>query len=139
MLFTIDGKQITRVPHRKDFHAVLEMLRENVLRRFERVWLGSSTNANPMRSGTRTFSSSFLGSELSPWPYPLKHLYDISWEMEGDSAPDEIVEARAGLIFGFSRRLPSSLIGYAAIPISGRARTTRTNSLVCHARRGRRV
>jgi len=49
---------------------------------------------------TRTFSTSYLGSELSPWPYPLEHLYDISWEIEGESAPDEVVEARAGLIFG---------------------------------------
>jgi hypothetical protein len=50
--------------------------------------------------GTRTFSSSFLGSSLSPWPYPVQHLYDISWDIEGENAPDEVVEARAGLILG---------------------------------------
>ena len=101
MLFTIDGKQINRVPHRKDFDAVLHMLGDM---RAEEVRAGLvkiiDEREPDAERGTRTFSSSFLGSELSPWPYPLKHLYDIAWEMEGDSAPAEIVETRAGLIFG---------------------------------------
>ena len=101
MLFTIDGKQINRVPHRKDFDAVLDMLGE---KRSDEVRAGLvkiiDEREPDAERGTRTFSSSYLGSELSPWPYPLKHLYDIAWEMEGETAPDEVVEARAGLIFG---------------------------------------
>jgi hypothetical protein len=101
MLLTIDEKQITKVPHRKDFDAVLDMLGEI---RAEEVCVGLARIIDEREPdaerGTRAFSSSFLGSELSPWPYPLKHLYDIACEMEGDSAPDEIVEVRAGLIFG---------------------------------------
>ena len=101
MLFTIDGKRITRVPHREDFKSVLDLLRDT---RAEEVRQGlveiiNNLDPDPDR-GTRTFSSSFLGSELSPWPYPLQHLYDISWEIEGENASDEVVESRAGLIFG---------------------------------------
>lgn len=101
MLFTIDEKQITRVPHRKDFDAVLDMLGDRRVEevRSELARIIDEREPDPEK-GTRTFSSTYLGSDLSPWPYPLKHLYDIACEMEGATAPDEVIEARAGLIFG---------------------------------------
>lgn len=101
MLFTIDGNEITKVPHRTDFDAVLRMLgderAEEVRRGLVEIIDGLEPDAD---RGTRTFSSSHLGSKLTPWAYPLQHLYDISWDIEGQSASDEVVEARAALIFG---------------------------------------
>jgi hypothetical protein len=52
------------------------------------------------QTGYRTFSSSILGSRLSPWPYPLAHLYDVAWEILGESAEEQDVQDRAALIFG---------------------------------------
>lgn len=101
MLYTIDGKRITRVPHRDDFKSVLDLLGDTRAEEVRQGLVEIIDNLDPDRNrGTRTFSSSFLGSELSPWPYPLKHIYDISWDIEGENAPDEVVELRAGLIFG---------------------------------------
>lgn len=93
MLFTINEKQITRVPHHNDFDTVLDMLGEI---RTEEVRAGLAKiiddHEPDAERGTRIFSSSFLGSELSPLPYPLMHLYDIAFEMEGDSAPDRLLK-----------------------------------------------
>ena len=100
MLLTIDDKRIKQVPHREDFDSVLGLLGHMRAEKVRQGLVDIIDNMDPdLDRGTRTFSSSFLGSELSPWSYPLKHIYDISWEIEGQGAPDDVVEARAGLIF----------------------------------------
>ena len=52
------------------------------------------------QTGRRTFNSSILGSNLSPWPYPLSHLYNVAKEILGDTVEDQEIEDRAGLYFG---------------------------------------
>lgn len=101
MLRTLDGKHITRVPHTTDFDAVLHRL--GTQRSTEvRAHLNAVVDGIPPdpKTGRRTFSSSHLGSALSPWQPPLKHLYDVSCEIEGKDAEDEAIESRAALIFG---------------------------------------
>ena len=52
------------------------------------------------KTGHRTFGSSQLGRELSPWEEPLDQLYQEAWAFLGDEARDEDVEGRAALWFG---------------------------------------
>jgi hypothetical protein len=101
MLETIDGKPITRVPHAEEFQALVRRLGdERVLA--VREGLDAIVDRHPVErnSGTRTISSSILGSKLSPWPYPLRHLHDLAIELEGEPADRPEVEQRAALIFG---------------------------------------
>jgi len=101
MLFSLDGNQITNIAHARRFQAVVNQLgakrAEEVRAELHR--LVDNMVPDP-RTGQRTFSSSFLGSALTPWPYPLAHLYDVAWEIEGQNASDEHVEDQAALIFG---------------------------------------
>ncbi len=101
MLSTIDGKSINRVPHLADFVAVqrslgperLAAVRADLNRIIDEM-------APDTQTGNRSFSSSFLGSELTPWPYPLAHLYDVAREILGEAAEEQDVQDQAGLIFG---------------------------------------
>jgi hypothetical protein len=101
MLSTLDGKRISAVAHAQKFKAVVSQLGPN---RTEQVRAELHRIVDEMepdeKTGHRTFSSTFLGSELTPWPHPLSHLYDVAWEMEGESADDEFIEQRAALMFG---------------------------------------
>ena len=101
MLQTIDENPICGVPHLDHFNAVCRHLGDK-RRDAVRARLNSlidEMSPDP-KTGTRTFSSSFLGSELTPWPYPIAHLYDVAREMLGDTADEQEVQDRAGLIFG---------------------------------------
>jgi len=101
MLRTLDGDDIRRVPHTSDFEAVqrhlgterTEAVRADLNRIVDEMTPDSQT-------GRRTFSSSFLGSKLTPWPYPLAHLYDVAREILGQSGDEQEVQDRAALIFG---------------------------------------
>jgi hypothetical protein len=100
MLKALDGKEVSRVPRPEEFaryqHGLgaerLEAVRADLNRIVDEI--------PPEASGRRTFSSSFLGSKLTPWTGPLKYLYDLAWEILGEDANHVDVEARAALIFG---------------------------------------
>ena len=99
MLCTMDGKLITTVAHAKRFVAVVDQLgptrAEEVRADLDRIL----DEMAPSNNGKRTFSSSFLGSNLSPWPHALSHLYDVAGELEG-THDEEHVQTQAGLFFG---------------------------------------
>lgn len=101
MLTTLDGKQINRVPHRQDFDAVARRLGSEraaaVRAELNRIVDEMKPDA---QTGLRTFSSSFLGSELTPWQPPLESLYDVAREILGLLAEEQDVQDRAALIFG---------------------------------------
>lgn len=52
------------------------------------------------QTGLRTFSSSFLGSELTPWQPPLESLYEVARAILGPSAEEQDVQDRAAMTFG---------------------------------------
>jgi hypothetical protein len=101
MLKSLKGDDVNGVPHHEEFKAVqrklgtdrLAQVREDIDRIIDEMPPDAQT-------GHRTFSSSFLGSKLTPWPYPLAHLYDVAREILGKEADDQDVEVRAGLLFG---------------------------------------
>jgi hypothetical protein len=101
MLETVDGKPITRVPHWDEFQTLIRRLGD-VRVRAVREGLDAIVDQHPVdrSTGMRSISSSILGSKLSPWPYPLRHLHDLAIELEGEPADRPEVEQRAGLIFG---------------------------------------
>jgi hypothetical protein len=51
-------------------------------------------------SGKRTFSSSFLGSSLSPWAHPLALLYEAATDMAGATASEQEIQEQSGYSFG---------------------------------------
>lgn len=103
MLFAIDGKPITEIPRIRAeyFRSVKGALGPNrtqeVQAEFDRI-----VNELPAdeRSGKRTFNSSYLGSSLSPWPYPLGHLYDAAVETAGENTPQDEIQHQSGFSFG---------------------------------------
>jgi len=101
MLFTPDGKQITRVPHTADFTKAVRLLgdrrAEAVRHEVHRI---IDEMAPDTETGRRTFSSSQVGSALKPWPYPLAGLYDIALEIEGNDTTGRQVYDRAGFMLG---------------------------------------
>jgi hypothetical protein len=101
MLSNIQGKLMQGVPHAKDFERVLRLLgpeRADAARAHLNQIIDEM--APSPGTGVRVFSSSHLGSNLSPWTCGLKHLYDVACEELGESAEDRDIEARAALIFG---------------------------------------
>lgn len=101
MLYTIDGKRINKVAHSETFQHIIERLgldRAEAVRRY----LNEIISELPPDSNTgyRSFSSSYLGSRLTPWPDPLAYLYEVAREVEGSNANEDEVQDRAALIFG---------------------------------------
>ncbi len=90
MLETIDGKRITKVAHEREFKEVERQLGHQrcteVRAELNRI---VDERLPDKDTGQRTFGSSFLGCELTPWEHPLSHLYDVACELEGDGAGDE--------------------------------------------------
>ncbi len=103
MLFTIDGKPITEIPRIRVeyFRAVKNTLgpssTQEVQAEFDRIVDQLPADA---RTGKRTFNSSYLGSSLSPWPYPLGYLYDAAVQMAGENTPKDEIEQQSGFSFG---------------------------------------
>src|ERR1044071_3651005 len=91
VLFAIDGKPITEIPRSRIeyFRAVKDTLgperTQEVQAEFDRIVDELLPDTS---SGKRTFNSSYLGSSLSPWPYPLGYLYDAAVQMGGDNTPE---------------------------------------------------
>ena len=100
-LDTLDGKRISRVAHARTFDAVVNQLGTSRVAEGRAELTRLVDEMEPAKhTGLRTFSSSYLGSELTPWQHPLSHLYDVASEIEGNNAPDERIEEQAALIFG---------------------------------------
>jgi hypothetical protein len=103
MLFTMDGKRITEIPRSRMeyFQAVKDTLgdtrTQEVRMEFNRLIDDLTADAH---SGARTFNSSYLGSSLSPWKYPLAHLSDAAAEMAGHNTPEDEVREKSGFSFG---------------------------------------
>ena len=99
--FTLDGKRVTHTPRADYFNAVKGLLgndrTEDVRTELNRLIDAIPPNKD---SGKRTFSSSHLGSSLTPWLYPLAHLYDAALEMEGKSGTEDHIQEQAGFSFG---------------------------------------
>lgn len=100
MLFTPDGKQIKQVPDTADFKEVVRMLgdrrAEAVRREVNRI---IDAVVPDKETGRRTFSSSQVGEQLKPWPYPLAGLYDVALEIEGKDTTGRHVYDRSLRIF----------------------------------------
>ena len=101
MLKTLDDKEISRLPHAKDLAAVVRRLGAQRTTEVQE-YLDRTIDALPpdKDTGKRKFNSAYLGSALSPWQYPLLHLYDVARELEGAHAQDQTVTDRSGLLFG---------------------------------------
>lgn len=101
MLFTPDGKQINRVPDTADFKQIVRLLgdrrAEAVRREVDRI---IDAVVPDKETGRRTFSSSQVGEQLKPWPYPLASFYDVALEIEGKDTTGRHVYDRAARIFG---------------------------------------
>ena len=101
MLSTIDGKRINRVPHTEDFEAIQKRVGPDQVAEaradLNRIIDEMTPDAH---TGLRSFSSSFLGSKLTPWAYPVAHLYDDARTLLGASALERDVQSRAALSFG---------------------------------------
>ncbi len=101
MLFTVDGKQIRAVPHAASFAEVGRALGPGRLAEVHGEFDRMLDELPPDRqTKRRTFSSSWLASNLTPWPHPLSHLYFVSREILGPNADESIVQERAALAFG---------------------------------------
>ena len=101
MLSSVDGRVVTAIPHARDFQNITRRLgpiRADAVRvELNRI----VDNLPPDReTNRRTFSSTILGSKLTPWPYPIAHIYDVAREIEGEAATEQQVQDRSALIFG---------------------------------------
>lgn len=100
MLSTVDGKPVKAVPHREDFDALLTRLGEKTSESI-RGFLDAQVDEMKLdKDNRRTFSSSQLGRELTPWQPPLNRLYTHSREFLGTSATEDEVQDKAALWFG---------------------------------------
>jgi len=103
LLFTIEDKPIQAIPRSRAeyFQAVMNWLGDGRTREvqaeFDRI-----IDELPRDSvtGKRTFSSSFLGSSLSPWAHPLALLYEAATDMAGETASEEEIQKQSGNSFG---------------------------------------
>jgi hypothetical protein len=101
MLETLDGRQVTAVPHRAEFEAIIRRLGTATANAIRKYLDGVINNLSPdSKTGLRTFGSSQLGRELTPWPEPLAQLYWEAWKRMGEPSRDEDVQDRAALSFG---------------------------------------
>ena len=103
MLFTVDGKRVTEIPRARAeyFRAVKQFLGNDRTRELQAELNRLIDIMVPdEQTGMRTFSSSHLGSKLTPWPYPLAHLYDAAAQMAGNNTPEHEIQEQSGFSFG---------------------------------------
>jgi hypothetical protein len=103
MLFSVDGERISEIPakRRAFFNSVIHDLgparTEEVRRELNRL----VDELRPQdQTGRRTVNASYLGSELTPWPYPLAHLYYFAEASAAENTPEEEIQKQAGFSFG---------------------------------------
>lgn len=101
MLKDVSGKPLTRVPHGEAFAAYLRRLGTD---RTDEVRLALNELIDGLEpdgeTQKRTFNTSHLGSKITPWPYPIAHLYDVAGEILGPNATEDEIEEEAALMFG---------------------------------------
>jgi hypothetical protein len=101
MLSALDGKPVSKVPHSAEFSAVLHRLGttrvEAIRAELNRIIDAMAPDA---QTKLRTFSSSFLGSKLTPWQPPLEEIYLTARDTLGASADEHDVQDRAAQMFG---------------------------------------
>jgi hypothetical protein len=101
MLKSLDDKVMTSVPHPAFFLAAKKQLGPlKVTEVCDKLNELIDQMQPDNKTQLRTFSSSYLGSELSPWQHPLSHLYHVARVIEGQSATEKEVQDRAALLFG---------------------------------------
>jgi hypothetical protein len=103
LLFAIDGKPITEIPRTRTdyFRAVKNTLGPNRTQEVQAEFDRMVDELPPdERSGKRTLNSSFLGSSLSPWHYPLGYLYDAAVQTAGGNTPEDEIKHQSGFSFG---------------------------------------
>jgi hypothetical protein len=103
LLFTIDGKPIRDVPRARAeyFRAVKNWLGDNRTQEVQAEfdWIIDELPPDP-GTGKRTFNSSYLGSNLSPWEHPLALLYEAATHMAGAAASEQEIQEQSGFSFG---------------------------------------
>lgn len=100
MLSTLDGKPVNSVPRADDFADVLRRLGPERAQAIRQELDGIVAHLRPGDNGKRSFSSSHLGSQLSPWGEPLSFVTDVSRQIEGPHATEEQIRERSSWIFG---------------------------------------
>jgi hypothetical protein len=101
MLYSIDGKHITTVPHSQEWNTLLAELgaaNDTAIRQFLNALIDAMPPA--LDTGLRTFNSSYLGSSLSPWPAPLVEIYHAARRIRGSRATEDDVQDYSGQLFG---------------------------------------
>jgi hypothetical protein len=103
LLFSIDGERIFEIPPKR--RAFLNSVSHDLgQERTEEVRAELNRLIDGLRpqdqTGHRTVNASYLGSDLTPWPYPLAHLYDIAMTMAAENTPEEEIQEQASFSFG---------------------------------------
>jgi hypothetical protein len=103
MLFSMDGERILDIPAKRRaflnnvIHDLGPARTEEVRSELNRLIDELRPND---QSGRRTVNASYLGSELTPWPHPLAHLYDVATALAAENTPEEEIQEQAGFSFG---------------------------------------
>jgi len=100
MLHTLEEKHIKSVPHLASFNAAIKELGKVRVGEVRAEPNSLVDNMDRGNNGSRTFSSSILGSQLSPWPPPLSHLYYVARAFGGENPDEKKVQDQAALLFG---------------------------------------
>src|SRR5450631_1047923 len=103
MLYSLDGERILEVPAKR--RAFLKSVVHDLgPARTEEVRSELNRLIDELRpqdqTGRRTVNASYLGSELTPWPYPLAHLYDVATALAAENTPEDEIQEQAGFSFG---------------------------------------
>jgi hypothetical protein len=103
VLFSLDGEEISEIPAKR--RAFLNgVIRDLGQGRVAEVRLELNRLIDELRpqdqKGRRAVNASYLGSDLTPWPYPLGHLYDVAVAAAAENTPEEEIQEQASFSFG---------------------------------------
>jgi hypothetical protein len=108
MLFDLNGKHMTQVPHHDDFERIVKKLGPQRVEELRAHIQKLIDDYPPVAKSTRRMiNSSWWGSEMEPWPPPLDHLYLVARELENfthdetlSSDVEDAVQEKAGMYWG---------------------------------------
>jgi hypothetical protein len=103
LLFSVDGERILEIPAKRK--AFLNWLIQDLgPERIHEVRSKLNRLVDELKpqdqTGRRTVNASYLGSDLTPWPPPLSHLYDVAAATAAENTPEEDVQEQSGFSFG---------------------------------------
>jgi hypothetical protein len=103
LLFSVDGERISEIPAKR--RAFLNgVIRDLGPERTEQVRSELNRLINELRpvdhTGRRTVNASYLGSDLTPWPPPPSHLYEVATITAAENTPEEEIQEQASFSFG---------------------------------------